>query len=70
MAADQSQAAAGLSHVDAAGRARMVDVGDKEITQRTAVAEGRVEMQAETLRLIESAQLKKGDVLVTRSWRA
>ena len=65
MAADESQAAAGLSHVDAAGRARMVDVGDKEITQRTAVAEGRIEMQAETLRLIESAQLKKGDVLVT-----
>ena len=55
----------GLSHVDAAGRARMVDVGGKAITERSAAAEGCVRMQAETLRLIESAQLKKGDVLTT-----
>ncbi len=64
MAADSNDAPA-LSHIDAAGRARMVDVGGKEITERSAVAEGCVEMQPDTLRLIETAQLKKGDVLTT-----
>ena len=64
MAAESSDAA-GLSHIDAAGRARMVDVGDKDVTERSAVAEGCVTMQAETLLLIERAQLKKGDVLTT-----
>ena len=43
----------------------MVDVGDKQITERSAVAEGCVEMQPDTLHLIETAQLKKGDVLTT-----
>ena len=43
----------------------MVDVGDKDVTERSAVAEGCVMMQAETLLLIERAQLKKGDVLTT-----
>ena len=42
----------------------MVDVGDKDVTERSAVAEGCVTMQTETLLLIERAQLKKGDVLV------
>ena len=64
MAANESETRA-LSHIDAAGRARMVDVGDKEVTERSAVAEGAVLMEAETLRLIEGAQLKKGDVLTT-----
>ena len=64
MAAESSDPPA-LSHIDAAGRARMVDVGDKDVTERSAVAEGCVMMQAETLLLIESAQLKKGDVLTT-----
>lgn len=64
MAANESEASA-LSHIDAAGRARMVDVGDKDVTERSAVAEGAVLMEAETLRLIEGAQLKKGDVLTT-----
>ena len=64
MAAESSDPPA-LSHIDAAGRARMVDVGDKDVTERSAVAEGCVLMQAETLRLIERAQLKKGDVLTT-----
>jgi len=52
-----------LTHIDAAGRARMVDVGDKEITQRVAVAVGTVRMEQETLALIESGDSKKGDVL-------
>lgn len=56
---------AALSHVDAGGRARMVDVGGKDITERSAVAEGAVLMEAKTLRLIERAELKKGDVLTT-----
>jgi cyclic pyranopterin phosphate synthase len=54
-----------LSHIDAQGRARMVDVGDKDISRRRAVAEGRVLMQAETLELIRNSALKKGDVLST-----
>ena len=43
----------------------MVDVGDKESTERRAVAEGRVLMQPETLDLIRNSALKKGDVLAT-----
>ena len=43
----------------------MVDVGDKEITERRAVAEGRVLMRPETLDLIRNSALKKGDVLAT-----
>jgi len=41
----------------------MVDVGEKEVTERTAVASGTVYMRAETLRLIKEGQIKKGDVL-------
>jgi cyclic pyranopterin monophosphate synthase len=52
-----------LTHIDATGAAVMVDVGDKHVTSRTAVAEGHVEMQAETLELILSSGAKKGDVL-------
>ncbi|HVE90219.1 MAG TPA: cyclic pyranopterin monophosphate synthase MoaC [Burkholderiaceae bacterium] len=52
-----------LSHFDAAGRAQMVDVGDKPVTHRVAIAAGRVSMQAATLQLINSGQTKKGDVL-------
>ena len=54
-----------LSHVDAQGRARMVDVGEKPETERVAVAEGRVLMQADTLRLIRAGALTKGDLLAT-----
>ena len=54
-----------LSHVDATGRARMVDVGDKAVSERRAVAEGRVLMQARTAALIRDNALTKGDVLVT-----
>ncbi len=52
-----------LTHLDAEGRARMVDVTDKPVTQRTAVAEGFIAMQPQTLRLILDGGHKKGDVL-------
>jgi len=54
-----------LSHVDAQGRARMVDVGDKNVSERLAVAEGFVRMQPQTLDLIRDNALSKGDVLTT-----
>ena len=52
-----------LTHLDEQGRARMVDVGAKPDSERTAVAGGAVTMQPETLRLIREGALKKGDVL-------
>ncbi len=51
-----------LSHVDAEGHARMVDVGAKADTERTAIARGEVEMKPETLALIQAGQVPKGDV--------
>jgi cyclic pyranopterin phosphate synthase len=54
-----------LSHIDASGRARMVDVGAKDETQRVAVAKGRVVMQPETLRLLLRGEIAKGNVLTT-----
>ena len=53
----------GLTHFDAAGNAVMVDVTDKEVTARTATAEGRVLMAPETLERIATHGFKKGDVL-------
>jgi cyclic pyranopterin phosphate synthase len=52
-----------LTHIDAGGEARMVDVSDKPATERIAVAEGRVVMTKATLELIVSGNAKKGDVL-------
>ena len=52
-----------LTHFDQSGQAVMVDVGGKPITQRKAVAEGRIFMQAQTLGLIQEGGHKKGDVL-------
>jgi cyclic pyranopterin phosphate synthase len=52
-----------LTHFDAQGQAHMVDVAGKAATHRVAVAQGRIEMRAETLALIESGTAKKGDVL-------
>lgn len=52
-----------LSHVDTRGRARMVDVGAKPVTQREALARGVVRMRPETLRLIRRGQIGKGEVL-------
>jgi cyclic pyranopterin phosphate synthase len=52
-----------LTHLDAEGRARMVDVGAKPVTRRVAVARGQVRMQAETLALLRDGRVVKGDVL-------
>lgn len=52
-----------LTHLNSNGQARMVDVGQKTDTRREAVAKGRVKMKPETLELIKTAGLKKGDVL-------
>ena len=54
-----------LSHIDEGGRARMVDVSDKPVTAREAVAEGRVRMTPETRALAISGAGKKGEVLAT-----
>jgi len=54
-----------LTHLDQKGEAHMVDVGDKAETVRTAIAEGHVVMQAETLALVRDGEAKKGDVLGT-----
>jgi cyclic pyranopterin monophosphate synthase len=54
-----------LSHLSRSGEARIVDVSAKAITERVAVAEGRVLMQASTLKLVRSGDAKKGDVLGT-----
>lgn len=51
-----------LSHLDAEGNARMVDVTDKEATVREAVAAGEIHMKAETLNLIQKGEMPKGDV--------
>ena len=52
-----------LSHLDDAGRARMVDVGAKSATPRTARAEGSITMSAETLSAVERSTVSKGDVI-------
>jgi cyclic pyranopterin phosphate synthase len=54
----------GLTHFDAAGNAVMVDVSEKDITARVAVAEGRVVMAPATLAAIRDRAIAKGDVLV------
>jgi len=51
-----------LSHLDEQGRARMVDVSEKEITSRIATARGTIRMQPKTLALILSEKIEKGDV--------
>ena len=54
-----------LSHINEKGEARMVDVSEKETTQRTARADGFVTMRPDTLALVEKGDAKKGDVLAT-----
>jgi len=54
-----------LSHLDARGRVRMVDVGAKAVTSRVAVARGRVFMHRQTLELLRDGRTPKGDVLTT-----
>ena len=52
-----------LTHFDAAGEAHMVDVGDKPVTHRVAVAAGRIRMSPLTLDLVRAGTTRKGDVL-------
>lgn len=52
-----------FTHFDDQGRAKMVEVGDKAVTRRTAVAEARVIMNSRTVALVKSGGVKKGDVL-------
>ena len=52
-----------FTHFNQSGEAHMVDVGEKDITQRTAITEGYIEMLPETLTLITQGNHKKGDVL-------
>src|SRR5215467_9611140 len=52
-----------LTHISAAGEARMADVSAKPATERVAVAQGRVAMSKDTLALVLSGNAKKGDVL-------
>ena len=54
-----------LTHFDAAGNAHMVDVSDKAVTARIAVAEGHITMTPETLALVAEGRAAKGDVLGT-----
>lgn len=52
-----------LTHFDENGKARMIDVSEKLETKRTALAEGKIRMKAETLSLIKQGCIEKGDVL-------
>lgn len=52
-----------LTHFNKQGEAHMVNVGEKPVSHRIAVADGRITMHAETLRLVKSGGHKKGDVL-------
>src|ERR1700761_6693556 len=54
-----------LTHLDAQGQARMVDVGDKPVTAREAIAEGFVTLQRQTLAAITDGNVPKGEVLNT-----
>lgn len=54
-----------FTHLDKNGRANMVNVGEKQITSRTAQAEATLRMQPETMRKLLSSELKKGDALAT-----
>jgi len=52
-----------FSHIDHEGKAQMVNVGNKEIVHREAIAEGVIELQKNTLEMIKQFEIKKGDVL-------
>ena len=59
----RSRRAPSLSHLDEKGKARMVDVGEKPVTAREAVARGEITMSATALRLVRQGALAKGDPL-------
>src|SRR5471032_1107663 len=65
MARKSAKHSSALTHIDAKGEARMVDVSAKPATERMAVAQGQVVMSKATLELIVSGNAKKGDVLGT-----
>lgn len=52
-----------LTHFNAEGRAKMVDVSDKQVSKRTATAYGRIYLQEETIEIVKSGKTKKGDAL-------
>jgi cyclic pyranopterin phosphate synthase len=52
-----------LTHFDAAGQAHMVDIGDKAVTHRVAIASGRIAMQPATFELVRAGSASKGDVI-------
>ncbi len=54
-----------MTHLDSRGEARMVDVGDKAVTSRVAVARAQIRMKPETLSVILASELSKGDALAT-----
>jgi cyclic pyranopterin phosphate synthase len=60
---DLDSGGADLTHIDAQGNPRMVDVSDKEASTRVAVAEGRIRMSADTLAAIRGGKMHKGDIL-------
>src|SRR5205085_3568367 len=60
---DPAASMTSLTHLDETGRARMVDVSDKDVTRREATARAIVSMQPDTARLIASGGVAKGDVL-------
>jgi cyclic pyranopterin monophosphate synthase len=62
---ERKRSAGRLTHIGADGQARMVDVGDKPVTAREAVARGRVRMSAAARRLVRAGALKKGDAVQT-----
>ncbi|HET7459697.1 MAG TPA: cyclic pyranopterin monophosphate synthase MoaC [Longimicrobium sp.] len=55
---------AGFTHLDEQGRPRMVDVGEKDVTRRVAVAEGHIRTSGDTVRAIAAGEVPKGNVLV------
>lgn len=64
-AVSDTEGSGGLTHLDAHGRASMVDIGDKAITTRIAVAQGRISMKPEVAVMIGQGKAPKGDVLAT-----
>ena len=63
MSSPNPQHGTALTHLDEQGKVSMVDVGNKPVTEREAIARGQVSMKPETLQLIQEGQIKKGDVL-------
>src|SRR5947207_14620827 len=61
--AGKSRRTGRLSHVDARGRVRMVDVGAKPVTEREAIARGSIRMSKTALKIVRSGKVKKGDPL-------